>query len=127
MAVTVVVLCAEVDTDEVVDVVVDSDDAVDDTVVAVFVVVDAEVVSEEASVADVVTEVTTGVLSAVLSVTILPQEAVEQMSAAEHDNTAAALIILFFSLRIKSVSILCLLFMIDFCLFIHSYFIISDS
>lgn len=135
LAVTVVVTFVAVDVDEVVDAkvsddvdVVDSDDAVDDTVVVeVFAVVDAEAVSDEASAEDVVTEVTTGLLSAALSVVVLPQEAVEQMSAAVQDNTAAVLIILYFSLRIKSVSILCLLFMIDFCLFIHSYFITSDS
>lgn len=131
LAVTVVVTFAAVDVDEEVDAevsddvdVVDSDDTV---VVEVFAVVVAEAVSDEALAEDVVTEVTTGLLSAALSVVVLPQEAVEQMSAAVQDNTAAVLIILFFSLRIKSVSILCLLFMIDFCLFIHSYFITSDS
>ena len=48
-----------------------------------------------------------------LSVVVLPQEADEHMIAAEHDNAAAVFKKIFFLLRIKSVSILSLLFMIE--------------
>lgn len=117
LAETVVVTFAVVDVDAAEDVfddvdVVEADDAVvvddDETVVEVFSAVD-----DEASVEVVAAEVTTGLLSAVLSVVVLPQEADEHMIAAEHDNAAAVFKIIFFLLRIKSVSILCLLFMIE--------------
>lgn len=119
LAETVVVTFAVVDVDAAEDEdvfddvdVVEADDAVvvddDETVVEVFSAVD-----DEASVEVVAAEVTTGLLSAVLSVVVLPQEADEHMIAAEHDNAAAVFKIIFFLLRIKSVSILCLLFMIE--------------
>lgn len=124
LAETVVVTFAVVDVDAAEDEdvfddvdVVEADDAVvvddDETVVEVFSAVDDEAASDEASVEVVVVEVTTGLLSAVLSVVVLPQEADEHMIAAEHDNAAAVFKIIFFLLRIKSVSILCLLFMIE--------------
>lgn len=119
LAETVVVTFAVVDVDAAEDEdvfddvdVVEADDAVvfddDETVVEVFSAAD-----DEASVEVVVAEVTTGLLSAVLSVAVLPQEADEHMIAAEHDNAAAVFKIIFFLLRIKPVSILCLLFMIE--------------